>query len=65
MMRQAQIAEGMISKLKQAVLDNPDIDPCTKEILAALRELHRYVVLVEQKCEQAEIVANRRRFHPF
>lgn len=65
MMRQAMIAEGMISKLKQAVLDNPDTDPCTKEILDALRELHRYLVLVERKCEEVEILANRRRFHPF
>ena len=63
MMRQSQIAEGMISKLKQAVLDNPDIDPCTKEILDALRELHRYVQMVERKCEEVEIQANRRRFY--
>jgi len=62
-MRQSQIAEGMISKLRQAVLDNPLSDPCTKEILDALRELLRYVQIVEQKCEQAEIVANRRRFY--
>lgn len=63
MMRQALVAQGMISKLKQAVLDNPDIDPCTKEILDALRELHRYIQLVEHKLDEVEVQANRRRFY--
>jgi hypothetical protein len=62
-MRQALVAQGMISKLKQAVLDNPDIDPCTKEILDALRELHRYIQLVEHKLDEVEVQANRRRFY--
>jgi len=33
------------------------------DVADALREEHRYVQLVEQKCEQAEIIANRRRFY--
>jgi phosphate uptake regulator len=63
MMRQAMIAEGKISKLRTA-LEKPDTEVST-EIVDALREIHRYVVLVERKCEEVEIQANRRRFHPF
>ncbi len=67
MMRQAMIAQGKISKLETAMTmkqegNGEDVDT---EILDALRELHRYVVLVERKCDEVEIVANRRRFHPF
>ena len=73
MMRQAQIAEGMISKLRHTLAKLKDAQAMTPEltevlfiaVVDALREEHRYVQLVEQKCEQAEIIANRRRFQPF
>ncbi len=78
MMRQAQIAQGRISKLRHTLAKLEDgeqehlgvgdgMTPALTEVLLrdvadAMRELHRYVVLVEQKCEQAEIQANKRRF---
>jgi len=69
MMRQAQIAQGMISKLRHtlAKLKDADTTMSLDEVLLVdigdtLRELHRYVVMVEQRCEQAEIQASRRRF---
>ncbi len=69
-MRQSQIAEGKISKLRHTLAklkDAPTTMSLDEVLLVdvgdALRELHRYVVLVEQKCEQAEIQANRRRFY--
>jgi len=72
MMRQSQIAEGMIAKLRHALAklkDAPTTMSLTEVLLVdvadAMRELHRYVVLVERKCEEVEILANRRRFHPF
>ncbi len=63
MMRQAMIAEGKISKLRTALEEHGGKGDA--EIVEAMRELHRYVVLVERKCDEVEIVANRRRFHPF
>ncbi|MCK5316911.1 MAG: hypothetical protein KAJ55_03305 [Anaerolineales bacterium] len=78
MMRQAQIAEGKISKLRHTLAKLKDgeqeylsvgdgMTPALTEVLLvdvadAMRELHRYVVMVEQECEQAKIQANRRRF---
>jgi len=73
MMRQAQIAQGMISKLRHTLTNLKDMgtgEGITKEwievllvdIADTLREQHRYIQLVEQKCEQAEIQASRRRF---
>ncbi|TDI17457.1 MAG: hypothetical protein E2P05_02280 [Acidobacteria bacterium] len=63
MMRQAMIAAGKISKLETALKEHGGKGDT--EILDALRELHRYIVLVERNCDEVEIVANRRRFHPF
>jgi len=74
MMRQAQIAEGMISKLRHSLAKLKDACPeysmtvgelLLVDVADAMRELHRYVVLVERKCEEVEVQANRRRFHPF
>ena len=83
MMRQSQIAEGMISKLRHTLARLNDgkeehieqgvgegMTPALTEVLLvdvvdALRELHRYVGMVERKCEEVEVQANRRRFHPF
>lgn len=69
MMRQAQIAQGMISKLRHTLAklkDAPTTMSLTEVLLVdmadTMRELHRYVVMVEQKCEQAEIQAGRRRW---
>ena len=79
MMRQAQIAQGLISKLRHTLARLKDgeqqgslgvgdgMTPALTEVLLmdianALREQHRYIVMVEQKCEQAEIQASRRRF---
>jgi hypothetical protein len=73
MMRQAQIAQGMISKLRHTLMNLKDletgegmtkewIEVLLKDIADTLREQHRYIQLVEQKCEQAEIQASRRRF---
>ncbi len=70
MMRQAQIVEGMVSKLRHtlAKLKDADTTMSLNEVLLVdigetLREFHRYVRMVEQKCEQAEIQSNRRRFY--
>jgi hypothetical protein len=54
------IAEGGISKLLHSIAKDIDVSP--KEIIDAMRELHRYIVLVERKCDEVEIQANRRRF---
>jgi hypothetical protein len=79
MMRQAQIAQGKISKLRHTLMNLKDgetkgflgvgegMTPALTEVLLrdvadTMLELHRYLVMVEQKCEQAEIQANRRRF---
>jgi hypothetical protein len=48
------VGDGMTPALTEVLL---------VDVAEALRELHRYLVLVEQKCEQAEIQANRRRFY--
>lgn len=61
MMRQSLIAQGKISKL-QTALSQSDTDVST-EILDALRELYRYIQLVEQKVEQVEVQASRPRFY--
>jgi len=70
MMRQAQIAEGKIAKLRHTLAKLKDGEvgdtgylTLLVDVADALREEHRYVQLVEQKCEQAEIIANRRRFY--
>ncbi len=80
MMRQAQIAQGKISKLRHTLMTLKDgeqqgslgvgdgMTPALTEVLLMdvadiALELHRYLVMVEQKCEQAEIQANRRRFY--
>jgi len=72
MMRQAQIAEGKIAKpklrhtlakLKDGEVGDTGYLTLLVDVADALREEHRYVQLVEQKCEQAEIIANRRRFY--
>ncbi len=69
MMRQAQIAEGMISKLRHTLtkLKDADTTMSLNEVLLVdigdtLREVHRYIRMVEQKCEEVEIQANRRRW---
>jgi hypothetical protein len=80
MMRQSQIAEGMISKLRHTLARLKDgkeehieqgvgegMTPALTEVLLvdvadAMRELHRYIQMVERKCEEVEIIANRRRF---
>jgi len=74
MMRQAQIAEGKISKLRHTLaklkelgtgegISKEWIEVLLVDIADTLREQHRYIQLVEQKAEQAEIIANRRRFY--
>ena len=69
MMRQCQIADGKIAKLRHALAkwdaagdSLGEVEVILTSAADAMRELHRYVVLVEQKCEQAEIQANRRRW---
>jgi len=64
-MRQSLITQGKISKLQTALSrkmegNNEDIDT---EILEAMRELHRYIQMVEQKLEEVETTANRPRFY--
>ncbi len=65
MMRQSLITQGKISKLQTALSrkmegNNEDIDT---EILEAMRELHRYIQLVEHKLDEVEVQANRKRFY--
>lgn len=65
MMRQSLITQGKISKLQTALSrkmegNNEDIDT---EILEAMRELHRYIQMVEQKLDEVEVQANRKRFY--
>lgn len=69
MMRQAQIAEGKISKLRHTLAkwdaagdSLTEVEVILTSAADAMRELHRYVVMVEQECEQAKIQANKRRF---
>ena len=69
MMRQAMIAEGKISKLRHTLAkwdaagdSLTEVEAILTSVADALREQHRYVQLVEQKCEQAEIQANRRKW---
>ncbi len=69
MIRQAQIADGKISKLRHALAkwdaagdSLTEVEVILTSAADALRELHRYVVMVEQKAEQAEIQANRRKW---
>ena len=79
MMRQSQIAEGKISKLRHTLAKLKDgetngylgvgdgMTPALTEVLLVdvadtMRELHRYIQMVERKCEEVEIIANRRRF---
>ena len=65
MMRQSLITQGKISKLQTALSrkvegNREDVD---EEILEAMRELHRYIQLVEHKLDEVEVQANRRRFY--
>lgn len=65
MMRQAMIARAKIAKLETAMTmkqegNGEDVDT---EIVDALREIYRYVELLERKCDEVEIQANRRRFY--
>jgi len=65
MMRQSLITQGKIAKLQTALSrkmegNSEDVDT---EILEAMRELHRYIQLVEQKLDEVEVQANRRRFY--
>jgi len=78
MMGQSRIAEGKISKLRHTLAKLEDgeqehlsvgdgMTPALTEVLLrdvadAMRELHRYVQMVDQECEQAKIQANRRRY---
>ncbi len=72
MMRQSQIAEGLISKLRHTLAkwdaagdSLSEVEVILTSVADALREQHRYIQMVERKCEEVEILANRRRFHPF
>jgi hypothetical protein len=57
-MYQAKIALGKIAKLETALKDHGGNGDT--EIVAAMRELYRYIELIERKCERVEIQANRR-----
>lgn len=78
MMRQSQIAEAKIAKLRHTLQKLKDgqkehlgvgdaMTPALTEVLLvdvadAMRELHRYVQMVERKCDDVETVARKRRF---
>jgi len=65
MMRQSLITQGKISKLQTRLSMKMEgsVEDIDTEILEAMRELHRYIQLVEQKLEEVETTANRPRFY--
>ncbi len=60
MMYQAKVALGKIRNLETALKEHGGEGDT--EIVAAMRDLYRYIELVEQKCDRVEVQANRRRF---
>ena len=58
MMYQAKVALGKISKLETALKEHGGNGDT--EIVAAMRELYRYIELVERQCDRVEVTANRR-----
>ena len=65
MMRQSLITQGKISKLQTRLSMKMEgsVEDIDTEILEAMRELHRYIQLVEHKLDEVEVQANRRRFY--